>query len=150
MKPFPRRYNSRIIANSYQEPALQADQAFKPPLPKVLHFCTLMVAMKMHVYPSLLEKKKTGKKSFAVLIDPDKVSAPSLNRIIHLAVEARVDYFSLEAASSFLIILMTASVRLNLPAIYPFCYSRAALPRSAGMLMLSYTFHSFRGGMPTC
>ena len=47
----------------------------------------------MHVYPSLLEKKKTGKKSFAVLIDPDKVSAPSLNKIIHLAVEARVDYF---------------------------------------------------------
>lgn len=49
--------------------------------------------MKMHVYPSLLEKKKAGKKSFAVLIDPDKVSPSSLNDIVAIAVEAKVDYF---------------------------------------------------------
>ena len=48
--------------------------------------------MKTHVYASLLEKKKAGKKSFAVLIDPDKVNASSLQHIIDLAVEARVDY----------------------------------------------------------
>jgi putative glycerol-1-phosphate prenyltransferase len=30
--------------------------------------------MKQSIYPSLAEKKKQGKKSFAVLIDPDKVS----------------------------------------------------------------------------
>jgi putative glycerol-1-phosphate prenyltransferase len=49
--------------------------------------------MKMHVYPSLLEKKKAGKKSFAVLVDPDKVTVSSLNDIIQLAVQASVDYF---------------------------------------------------------
>ena len=49
--------------------------------------------MKMHVYQSLLEKKRSGKKSFAVLVDPDKVSSYSLNNIVSLAVEAKVDYF---------------------------------------------------------
>lgn len=47
----------------------------------------------MHVYQFLVEKKKAGKKSFAVLVDPDKVTASSLNGIISLAIEAKVDYF---------------------------------------------------------
>lgn len=47
----------------------------------------------MHVYPSLLEKKKSGKKSFAILIDPDKVSASSMSSLIDLAVSAKADYF---------------------------------------------------------
>ena len=47
----------------------------------------------MPVYQSLLEKKQNGKKSFAVLIDPDKVSAPSLKELISLAIKAGVDYF---------------------------------------------------------
>lgn len=46
----------------------------------------------MHVYQSLLEKKKNGKKSFAVLIDPDKVSASSLIPLVEAANEAKVDY----------------------------------------------------------
>ena len=49
--------------------------------------------MKIAVYQSLVEKKKAGKKSFAVLVDPDKVSTNSLDDIISLAVKARVDYF---------------------------------------------------------
>lgn len=49
--------------------------------------------MKIPVYQSLVEKKKAGKKSFAVLIDPDKVSVPSLQKVIELAVKAGVDYF---------------------------------------------------------
>lgn len=49
--------------------------------------------MKIAVYQSLVEKKKAGKKSFAVLIDPDKVSSSSLNELINLSVEAKVDYF---------------------------------------------------------
>jgi hypothetical protein len=36
--------------------------------------------MKSVIYNSLTEKKKQGKKSFAVLIDPDKVSPVSLSR----------------------------------------------------------------------
>ena len=47
----------------------------------------------MPVYQSLLEKKQNGKKSFAVLVDPDKVSPSSLNDLIALAVDAKVDYF---------------------------------------------------------
>lgn len=46
----------------------------------------------MHVYQSLLEKKKAGKKSFAVLIDPDKVSASSIVPLIDATNEAKVDY----------------------------------------------------------
>ena len=41
----------------------------------------------------MLEKKKTGKKSLAILIDPDKASASSLQSVIELAVEAKADYF---------------------------------------------------------
>lgn len=48
---------------------------------------------KMNVYQSLLEKKKAGKKSFAILIDPDKVSVDSLTNIIKLAIDAKADYF---------------------------------------------------------
>lgn len=47
----------------------------------------------MNVYQSLLEKKQIGKKSFAILIDPDKVDETSLGTIIELAIEARADYF---------------------------------------------------------
>jgi len=49
--------------------------------------------MKMPVYQSLLDKKQNGKKSFAVLIDPDKVSVSSLNELIALSVDVKVDYF---------------------------------------------------------
>ena len=51
--------------------------------------------MKAGIYQSLAEKKKQGKKSFAVLIDPDKVSVDNtsgLNEIIELSVSAKVDY----------------------------------------------------------
>ncbi len=52
-----------------------------------------MVAMKTPVYQTLLDQKKAGKKSFAVLIDPDKSTPSSLNRLVELAVAARIDYF---------------------------------------------------------
>lgn len=49
--------------------------------------------MKQIIYHSLTEKKKQGKKSFAVLIDPDKVNASVLGELIELSVAAKVDYF---------------------------------------------------------
>jgi putative glycerol-1-phosphate prenyltransferase len=49
--------------------------------------------MKMNVYQSLLEKKRNGQKSFAILIDPDKITTASLNQLIDLAIEAKADYF---------------------------------------------------------
>ncbi|UAY52523.1 geranylgeranylglyceryl/heptaprenylglyceryl phosphate synthase [Ferruginibacter albus] len=42
---------------------------------------------------SLTERKKQGKKSFAVLIDPDKVNNSSMEQLIDLSVAAKVDYF---------------------------------------------------------
>jgi putative glycerol-1-phosphate prenyltransferase len=48
--------------------------------------------MKSAIYHSLTEKKRQGKKSFAVLIDPDKVDKPALDELTGLAVAAKVDY----------------------------------------------------------
>src|SRR3990170_8785090 len=48
--------------------------------------------MKSAIYHSITEKKKQGKKSFAVLIDPDKVDKPMLDELISLSVSAKVDY----------------------------------------------------------
>lgn len=45
------------------------------------------------IYNSFTEKKRHGKKSFAVLIDPDKVNDGKMQRIIDLAIAAKVDYF---------------------------------------------------------
>jgi phosphoglycerol geranylgeranyltransferase len=45
------------------------------------------------IYSSLCERKNNGKKSFAVLIDPDKVNDEKVLQLIQLAVAAKVDYF---------------------------------------------------------
>lgn len=45
------------------------------------------------IYSSLCERKANHKKSFAVLIDPDKVNNEKMNQMIQLAVAAHVDYF---------------------------------------------------------
>ena len=45
------------------------------------------------IYHSLTERKRSGKKSFAVLIDPDKVNDQSMEQLINLSVDAKVDYF---------------------------------------------------------
>lgn len=49
--------------------------------------------MNKGIYHSLTERKQQGKKSFAVLIDPDKVNDTSIEQLIALAVGAKVDYF---------------------------------------------------------
>ena len=48
--------------------------------------------MKLTIYNLLAEKKKQGKKSFAVLIDPDKVNTLILDELIELSITAKVDY----------------------------------------------------------
>jgi phosphoglycerol geranylgeranyltransferase len=45
------------------------------------------------IYHSLTERKRSGKKSFAVLIDPDKVNDSNMEFLIELSVSAKVDYF---------------------------------------------------------
>ncbi len=47
----------------------------------------------MLLYKQLQEAKDTGKKKFAVLIDPDQLRMNNLDRILNLAIEAKVDYF---------------------------------------------------------
>ena len=67
---------------------------------KILHFCSYQVyRMKSTIFNGLAEKKRQGKKSFAVLIDPDKVSLNNgtgvsviLDEIIELSIQAKVDY----------------------------------------------------------
>jgi phosphoglycerol geranylgeranyltransferase len=48
--------------------------------------------MKQTIYESLLAKKKKGIRSFAVLIDPDKVNAQKIDELTNLVVNAKVDY----------------------------------------------------------
>jgi putative glycerol-1-phosphate prenyltransferase len=48
--------------------------------------------MTNRTYASITEKKLRGKKSFAVLVDPDKVDARSIEEISKLAILAQVDY----------------------------------------------------------
>lgn len=49
--------------------------------------------MAQTLYDSLLSAKEKGKKKFAVLIDPDKVRLGNMDKVLELAIEAKVDYF---------------------------------------------------------
>jgi len=49
--------------------------------------------MKQKLYHQLTERKSHGKKSFTVLIDPDKVDLNKTEQLVNLAVNAKVDYF---------------------------------------------------------
>jgi phosphoglycerol geranylgeranyltransferase len=49
--------------------------------------------MTHHIYKSLLEAKVRGDKRFAVLIDPDKMRLGNMEKVIDLAIQAKVDYF---------------------------------------------------------
>lgn len=52
-----------------------------------------LIQMKHDIYLSLEEKKKKGSKSFAILVDPDKVNAAKLDHLLELADLSKVDYF---------------------------------------------------------
>ncbi len=49
--------------------------------------------MKQALYNQFVEKKRTGRKSFVVLIDPDKVDDQKIAQLVRLATDAKVDYF---------------------------------------------------------
>lgn len=48
--------------------------------------------MTNRIYQSLLQRKAKGQKSFAVLVDPDKVNSEKIDELTSLAVSAAVDY----------------------------------------------------------
>ena len=62
---------------------------------KFFTFLQILIGETMinRIYNSLMEKKRHGKKSFAVLIDPDKVNDGKMQNLIDLAMSAKVDYF---------------------------------------------------------
>ena len=45
------------------------------------------------IQSSLREAKTKGRKQFAVLVDPDKITIPRLEQLIEMAVDASIDYF---------------------------------------------------------
>lgn len=45
------------------------------------------------IYQQITERKTNNQKSFAVLIDPDKMGEKELEQIVKLSVDAKVDYF---------------------------------------------------------
>ena len=49
----------------------------------------------MNIYQQIISKKKLHQKQFAVLVDPDKVTAVSLIKLAEEAVKAKIDYFFL-------------------------------------------------------
>ncbi|WP_153800121.1 geranylgeranylglyceryl/heptaprenylglyceryl phosphate synthase [Foetidibacter luteolus] len=49
--------------------------------------------MKNTLYQQLTERKRQGRKSFSVLIDPDKIEVSAIDQLVSLAVNANVDYF---------------------------------------------------------
>jgi phosphoglycerol geranylgeranyltransferase len=49
--------------------------------------------MHRSIYHHILERRNKHKKSFAVLIDPDKVADGYINTLVDLSLEAGVDYF---------------------------------------------------------
>jgi phosphoglycerol geranylgeranyltransferase len=49
--------------------------------------------MPNEIYHSFSDRKRSGKKSFAVLIDPDKVNDQTVAQLIEMSVSSKVDYF---------------------------------------------------------
>lgn len=49
--------------------------------------------MPNEIYHSFSDRKRSGKKSFAVLIDPDKVNDQTVAELIEMSVSSKVDYF---------------------------------------------------------
>jgi len=49
--------------------------------------------MKASIYEQILSKKLQGKKSLAILIDPDKINQKSCKNLIELAEKNHLDFF---------------------------------------------------------
>lgn len=49
--------------------------------------------MKQALYQEFVNRKRLGRKSFSVLIDPDKVDQQKIDQLLLLSIEAKVDYF---------------------------------------------------------
>lgn len=77
--------------------------------------------MSNRIYQSIAEKKKAGKKSFAVLIDPDKVDEAKISELVELTTAAEVDYLlvggSLVISNHLDEVVMQIKQQTNIPVI---------------------------------
>lgn len=97
--------------------------------------------MKTRLYQQLLEKKNKGLKSFALLIDPDKVDDEKIDQLCLLAMEAKVDYLfvggSLVISNHLDDVVRRIKQRCNIPAIlFPGSPSQISV-NADGLLYLS-------------
>ncbi|WP_277476730.1 geranylgeranylglyceryl/heptaprenylglyceryl phosphate synthase [Catalinimonas alkaloidigena] len=98
--------------------------------------------MKTKLYHSFLHSQAEGKKSFAVLIDPDKTEGQAAcMRIINMALENRVDYFfvggSLITGNNFGQIIRLLKEHTNIPVIIFPGSSMHIEPEADAILFLS-------------
>jgi phosphoglycerol geranylgeranyltransferase len=97
--------------------------------------------MKDLIYPALLLKKRTRRKSFALLIDPDKVDSAKTASLIELAVQSRVDYLfvggSLVVSDRLDQVVQEIKAQCNIPVIlFPGTPSQVS-PHADALLYLS-------------
>ena len=77
--------------------------------------------MQSGIYHKMVEDKKQHKKSFAVLIDPDKVNEKNLDELSQLAIDAHVDYFflggSLVISNNLDECVLSLKAKCNIPVV---------------------------------
>ncbi len=77
--------------------------------------------MKQYIYTQLQERKQSGRKSFAVLIDPDKISVHSADHLVKLATDSGVDFFlvggSLVVSNNLDEVVQQIKTSCNIPVI---------------------------------
>ena len=77
--------------------------------------------MSLSIYQSLVQKKANGQKSFAVLIDPDKIKISEVGNLCALALEAGVDYLfvggSLVVSNQLDEVIKTIRKNCNIPVL---------------------------------
>lgn len=73
------------------------------------------------IYPHLLKKTETGRKSFAVLLDPDAMSQESGQKTINIAIESKIDFFmvggSLLTTGNIGAVVKTIKSQTNIPVV---------------------------------
>jgi putative glycerol-1-phosphate prenyltransferase len=94
---------------------------------------------KRPIYTSLLEKKKANKKSFAVLLDPDKLDKESCLKMIQLGNEHQIDFFfvggSLLTDDSLAFVVTQIKANSSIPAII-FPGSNSQIHKEADAILL--------------
>jgi putative glycerol-1-phosphate prenyltransferase len=94
----------------------------------------------MNLYSQLKDKKDKGIKSFAVLLDPDKLDKESCIRIVNMGLESKIDYFfvggSLLTENNLNFIIKTIKANTPIPAIlFPGSYMQIDVMADAILLL---------------